>query len=115
MLKKIMSTLLAVLFLSIFLNNSDAVENSAGKDIFVNAKCNICHSVTSHGIDAKKKSNTTPDLSNVGASFKTAGLKTYLKKESELNGKKHPRTFDGNEADFETLVTWLLTLKTAAN
>lgn len=113
MFKKIASVFLIVLFLSALLYNVKAVESSSGKEIFIKAKCNMCHSITSQSIEAKKKSDNTPDLSNIGTKFKADFLKTYLKKESEQNGKKHQIAFKGEDADFETLINWLLTLKTS--
>jgi hypothetical protein len=111
MIKQIMSILLVVLFISIMVIAGNADGNSTGKDVFLNAKCNMCHSITSQSIEAKKKSDNTPDLSNIGSKAKANDLKTYLKKESELNEKKHPVAFRGEEGDFDVLVTWLMTLK----
>ena len=113
MYKKIISTLIAVMFIGIMVNVSNAEGTSTGKEIFEKAKCNVCHSITSQSIEAKNKTDKTVDLSNAGNTMKLAELKTYLKKDSELNGKKHPKAFKGEEADFDILVKWIATLKTA--
>jgi cytochrome c553 len=112
MLKKSIPVLLVISFIILMPIGGIAEGNASGKNIFTQAKCNMCHSISSQGIEAKKKSNSTPDLSNVGATITSSKLKSYLKKESELNEKKHLVAFKGEEADFETLVSWLLTLKT---
>lgn len=113
MFKSLASILVTVALLATVYSFTSAAEASAdGKTVFENAKCTTCHSVTSASIEGKKKDKSV-DLSNAGANHEEAGLKTYLKKESEYNGKKHPVTFKGEDAEFETLVTWLLSLKTA--
>ena len=81
-----------------------------GKKIFVDNKCNMCHTVSSQGIESKK--SDAVDLSNVGKDKTVEFLNKYLEKEAKLNDKDHKSSFKGNDDDLKVLVDWLLTLKT---
>jgi cytochrome c5 len=83
--------------------------NDDGKKVFVDSKCNMCHTVKSAGIESKKSDAT--DLSTVGKDKTTEFLMKYLKKETKLNDKDHKSSFKGSEDELKTLVDWLLTLK----
>ena len=80
-----------------------------GKKVFVDSKCNMCHTVKSVGIESKK--SDAIDLSTVGKDKTTEFLMKYLKKETKLNDKDHKSSFKGSEDELKTLVDWLLTLK----
>ena len=80
-----------------------------GKTIFVNSKCNMCHIVSSAGIESKK--SDAVDLSNVGQDKTVEFLTKYLKKEAKLNDKDHKSAFKGTDDDLTKLVEWLSTLK----
>ncbi len=82
-----------------------------GKTIFTEAKCINCHSVDSQSIEAKKKTDKTVDLSKSGEKNDAAFIAKYMKKDAELNGKKHPVAFKGEDADFDVLTNWLAGLK----
>lgn len=84
-----------------------------GKAIFLAQKCDLCHSVPTAGIEAKMKSEKMrgPDLVNLGAERDAAWLKQYLKKEVDLDGKKHGKAFTAGDAELDTLVAWLLDQK----
>ncbi len=84
-------------------------DDPAGKKIFVEQKCNMCHTVKSVGIESKKSDAT--DLSNVGAEMKAEDMMKYLKKEMKLNDKDHKTAFKGSDEDLKKLVEWLSTLK----
>ena len=81
-----------------------------GKQIFVDNKCNNCHTVTTMEITSKKDDAT--DLSNVGTLGDAKLLKSYLLKESKINDQDHKIKFKGSEAELNTLTEWLLSLKT---
>jgi len=81
-----------------------------GKKIFVDAKCNSCHTVTSMEITSKKDDAT--DLSNAGALGDAQLIKSYLMKEAKINDKEHKMKFKGTDEELNGLVNWLLTLKT---
>ena len=81
-----------------------------GKQIFIDNKCNNCHTVTSMEITSKK--DDAKDLSNVGSLGDAQLMKSYLLKESKINDQDHKLKFKGTEAELDALVNWLLTLKT---
>ena len=81
-----------------------------GQQIFTDIKCTKCHSVESLEIVSTKDDPT--DLSNVGADKDAEFLKKYLVKEEIMNDKKHKAKFKGSDDELNTLVDWLLTLKT---
>jgi hypothetical protein len=81
-----------------------------GQQIFADSKCIKCHSVESLEIVSSK--DKPLDLSNVGADKDAEFLKKYLVKEEMINDKKHKTKFKGSDEELNTLVDWLLTLKT---
>lgn len=80
-----------------------------GKKLFVDNKCNMCHTVTSAGIESKK--SDAVDLSTVGKDRTVEFLTKYLKKEAKLNDKDHKSSYKGTDEDLTKLVEWLSTLK----
>ena len=80
-----------------------------GKKVFVDNKCNMCHTVTNAGIESKK--SDAVDLSTVGKDRTVEFLTKYLKKEAKLNDKDHKSSFKGTDEDLAKLVEWLSTLK----
>jgi cytochrome c5 len=80
-----------------------------GKKVFIDNKCNMCHTVTSAGIESKKSDAT--DLSKVGKDRTVEFLTKYLKKETKLNDKDHKASYKGTDEDLTKLVQWLSTLK----
>jgi mono/diheme cytochrome c family protein len=95
-----------------------------GKTLFLDNKCNGCHTIQSQAIvkkkaedaDAKeeKSEKKPPDLSAVGLERKAPWMSKYLMKTEAIKGEKHGRKFRGTEAELATLTTWLETLKTKA-
>lgn len=83
--------------------------NDDGKKVFVDNKCNMCHTVKAAGIESKK--SDAVDLSTVGKDQTEEFLMKFLKKEAKLNDKDHKSSFKGNDEDFKKLVEWLVTLK----
>lgn len=81
-----------------------------GKQIFIDSKCNNCHTVTSIEITSKK--NGATDLSNASTVEDAMLIKSYLLKEAKINEQDHKLKFKGSEAELNALVNWLLTLKT---
>ena len=80
-----------------------------GKQIFIDNKCTMCHSVTSLEITSKKENAV--DLSNIGSDLKPELLKSYLMKEAKINEKEHKLKFKGTDEELNALVDWLMTLK----
>jgi mono/diheme cytochrome c family protein len=94
--------------------DEQAAKEPAGKTIFLNEKCNTCHSIDSAAITKKMASSKAPDLSNVGSEQKAEWIVKWLKKEETLHEKKHLATFKGTEEDMKTVAAWLETLKKPA-
>jgi len=80
-----------------------------GKKVFVDNKCNMCHTVTVAGIESKK--SDASDLSTTGKDRTVEFLTKYLKKEAKLDDKDHKSSFKGTDEDLGKLVDWLSTLK----
>jgi len=78
-----------------------------GKEIFLAQKCNMCHDVSSAQITATTKSEKMkgPNLTGIGKD--AAWITQYIKKEVDLNGKKHMKGFTGPDGDLSTLATWI--------
>jgi mono/diheme cytochrome c family protein len=94
-------------------------KDEPGKKIFLDNKCNICHSIQAAGIAKKGPAmtstpgkNAPPDLSGVGAERSADWITKFLKKEVDLNGKKHSKLWTGKPEDLTTLAKWLESLKT---
>lgn len=84
--------------------------------VFVAQKCNLCHSLASHDIERKTKSEKVagPDLSAVGAERDAAWIARWLKKEEKIDGKAHSKAFTGTPEELNALAKWLATLEDKA-
>ena len=107
-----LSILAAVVLLAAFYSGpaQGAAEPAKdGKQIFLAQKCNVCHSVSSAGIERTMKSEKMagPDLTNLAAKQDAATLTKYLHKQADINGKKHGKMFSGSDAELTALVSWL--------
>lgn len=80
-----------------------------GKQIFLAQKCNLCHSISSAGIQATVKSEKMkgPDLAGVTPKKDATLLNNYLRKKAEINGKKHGKEFTGTDEEIGALIAWL--------
>ncbi|OGU58832.1 MAG: hypothetical protein A2X64_09490 [Ignavibacteria bacterium GWF2_33_9] len=88
-------------------------QTADGKDLFLDGKCNTCHSISS--LEIKGKMDKGPDLSDFGSKEMTNEFLTkYLNKEEKLNEKTHPVKYKGTEEEMTALVTWLNSLKAKA-
>jgi cytochrome c551/c552 len=99
---------IAVIALYGFAYSIPAVD-APGKNIFVDNKCTMCHSVEVAEVTSKK--NDAKDLSNLSADLTSDFLTKYLKKEESLEGKKHKTAFKGSDEELQQMVDWLLTFK----
>ncbi|MCX6156212.1 MAG: c-type cytochrome [Candidatus Kapabacteria bacterium] len=86
------------------------MEIKEGKNIFSELKCVRCHSVSSQGIKTKKE-KAAKDLSEIGNSYNLTNLKIWIKRETKINGKKHPLVYKGEDSDLDVLIDWLVGLK----
>jgi mono/diheme cytochrome c family protein len=80
-----------------------------GKEIFLAQKCNLCHSVSSAGIERMVKSEKVagPDLTGLAAKEDAATLTKFLKKEGEIGGQKHGKLFTGSDEELAAVISWL--------
>jgi cytochrome c5 len=86
-----------------------------GKAVFLAQKCEMCHGVSTAGIEAKTKSAAMagPDLVDLAPERDAAWISQYLKKEVQLEGKDHKKAFSGTDEELKALVDWLLAQKTS--
>jgi cytochrome c553 len=109
-------TLLYVLFISAivalfgFAFSFSQEQTPDGEQIFLDNKCNKCHSVTSMDITSKK--NDAVDLSDAGSAGDVEFLKSFLLKEADIDDTSHKIKFKGSEEELNTLAEWLASLKT---
>ncbi|HEV8481158.1 MAG TPA: c-type cytochrome [Candidatus Eisenbacteria bacterium] len=97
-----------------------------GKDLFLAAKCNTCHSVTAAGIEKKKPTaeeaaeaakvadkdeKKPPDLSSVGLDKKADWIAKFITKKETLDGEKHKKLYKGTDGELNTLSAWLASQK----
>lgn len=80
-----------------------------GKAIFLAQKCNLCHGVSAATIEATTKSEKMkgPDLTGKAAERGVEWTTKWLKKEVDLEGKKHGKSFTGTDEELAALVAWL--------
>jgi len=112
----------AVLVAAAAAQDKPAAAAKDGKTLFLDNKCNTCHTIQVQSIPKKKAEPTDakeeksekkpPDLSAVGLERKAPWMSKYLMKTEAIKGEKHGRKFRGTEAELTTLTTWLETLKT---
>lgn len=110
--------LICGLLLTGFVGRLSAQGGTDGKKIFVDNKCNACHSITALNIavkksaDEEKSDKESPDLSGVGLERNADWLAKYLMKKESIKGEKHLKKFKGSEGDLAVLAQLLETLKT---
>jgi cytochrome c551/c552 len=82
-----------------------------GKAVFMDQKCDMCHDVSTVGITATTKSEKIkgPDLVNLKQDAEW--MAQYLKKEVDLEGKKHSKAYKGDDAALNAMVSWMLAQK----
>ncbi len=83
-----------------------------GKTLFLDQKCNMCHSVSTAGIERTTKSEKMAAKDLVDLDKDAAALTKYIKKETDLDGKKHGKAFTGTDEELGAVVTWILEQKT---
>jgi mono/diheme cytochrome c family protein len=101
-------TLLAVLYSGAVVTPAAAQPKTLdGKATFMAQKCNMCHSIPAAGIEATTKSEKVkgPDINDLKTDAAT--LAKYLRKQGDLNGKKHAKAFTGSDEELGALIAWL--------
>jgi len=113
-MKRIIPIAGLVLFAAVvFVASPAASDDAGGKAIFLAQKCNLCHTVSSAGIEAQTKSEALkgPDLVGVGDRHEKSWFPQWLHREAEMNGQKHKKKFTGSDEELKALVDWLLEQK----
>jgi mono/diheme cytochrome c family protein len=90
-----------------------SLAQEAGQKAFMDAKCNRCHSISSHEIEATVSSEKMrgPDLAKVGTKHDAAWITQYVKREVKMDDKNHRMAWKGSDEDLKTIADWLATLK----
>lgn len=83
---------------------------AAAKKVFADRLCASCHTVRVAGI-SRQPPPPGPDLSQVGRTMDAQALDGWLRKGEQRGGKPHAVRFLGSDAEWQTLVDWLVTLK----
>lgn len=85
-----------------------------GKEVFLAQKCNMCHGVSTAGIEATTKSEKMkgPDLVGVVQAHEPSWIADLLhKKIDSANGKKHAKEFKGSDEELTAIIDWLAAQK----
>lgn len=95
-----------------------------GQQLFVDKKCNKCHSVEAKGIAVLPKENDDgddgddgdqakkpKDLSKVGTEHDAAYMQGWIRREVEKEGKKHKFKVKATDEEIAALSDWLASLK----
>ena len=99
-------SLVSLLIASVFLVPTLAFA-ADGKAVFLDKKCNKCHTVSSASIEKTSKLKG-PDLTTEAIKGDAKTLKAYLKKENAINGKKHGTAFTGSDEELDAVIAWVL-------
>ena len=108
------SSLAVIVFAFALSPGAGAARAADAKELFTSSKCVRCHSVESQGVAATPKAgeeDEVKDLSKVGSERTADWIAKFLRKEVDLDGKKHKLKFRGSDADLQTLANWLASLK----
>jgi mono/diheme cytochrome c family protein len=117
-MRRILEITVAVSVLALVLGlagtGTSAGRAEEGKQIFLDQKCNLCHSIESQGIEKRMEKMKGAELSNIGSEIESAEwLKGFLLQEKMKDGDKHQRKFSGSDEEFDTLVSWIMSLKSS--
>jgi len=114
----------SVALLVLVLWTGTARAEKSGKELFLEKKCNKCHSIDSEKIAKKEEpaeegeeaggeEEKPPDLSGIGKKQNADWLTKWMKKEVKNDdGKKHKGKFKGTDDELKAIVDYLAGLKT---
>jgi cbb3-type cytochrome oxidase cytochrome c subunit len=99
-------------------NTQSQTTKRAADQVFLDSKCNSCHSIETKHIEKQSggytkeiEKNVPPDLSKVGSRHNAEWIKNYLTRKETKEGLPHAKLFRGSEENLKTLVDWLAGLK----
>jgi mono/diheme cytochrome c family protein len=108
---------IAILSLAVFalaVGLASVAQAADGKALFVEKKCNLCHAVDSQGIEKKSAKMKGAELSDAGSRVESAdALKKFLTQETMKDGEKHKKKWKGTDEELDTIVEWVMSLKTS--
>jgi cytochrome c551/c552 len=112
-MKKAVSVMSVAVFVLI-VGLASAAQAADGKALFEEKKCNLCHAIDSQGIAKKSEKMKGAELSNAGATVESADwLKKFLTQETMKDGDKHKKKWKGTDEELDTIVNWVMSLKTS--
>ena len=91
--------------------------------IFLDYGCEKCHTITSLGIVRPEseeeideeidgeEADLPPDLSTVGNRYDAEWISLYLRKKTDIEGRKHKKRFKGKKEERRILAEWLAGLR----
>jgi hypothetical protein len=79
-----------------------------GKEIFLAQKCDLCHTVSSAGIEAKTKSDKMkgPDLTTAEKRDPKL-LADFMRKTAQIDDQDHKKEFKGSDEELGALLSWI--------
>jgi mono/diheme cytochrome c family protein len=106
-----LSVLVAVVLLAILYSGPASGAAPDGKTLFLAQKCSLCHNVPAAGIERTVKSEKMagPDLIDIKVDAATLGK--VLRRQAEVDGKKHPKELKGSDEEINSVITWILSQK----
>lgn len=110
----LVATILLATFIPLILVTQTLATGAAadGKEAFLDAKCSMCHAVSSADIEAKMKgSSAGRDLKGISSERSAEWMMKYLKKEETIDGKAHKAAFKGSDKEMKAIVDWLVEQK----
>ena len=92
-----------------------SAEEAPGQKLFLENKCNMCHSVEALGIERTSTSDKMKaiDMSTIGDDLELEWAVKFIKKEVEREGELHQKSFKGTDEDAQKIAEWLVSLKSA--
>jgi mono/diheme cytochrome c family protein len=106
-MKRLTSVLtVAIAVMVLLASPARAAEQLDGKKIFLAQKCEMCHAVSSADIKATGKIKG-PDLTGTAAKRDATLLSGYLRRNADVNNKKHVKPFTGSDEELGALIAWL--------
>lgn len=84
-----------------------------GEVLFRHFRCDLCHGVSTAGIQPRATSEKMrgPDLVDLADRRSADWLLRYKRGDERIDGKKHEPAFTGSDEELGALVSWLLRQK----
>lgn len=96
------------------LNFAIAADPMVGEVLFKAQKCNMCHKIQKPDPTVEVVEGGPPNLWNVGNHRTAEWIIPFIKKEIDLEGRKHKVIWKGKPEDLIVVANWLTTLRDPA-